>query len=98
VEPAHIPDNLPLLPFESSPHVWSFSKYKDTFHGEVMPHSVEELSQKKPTGQAPSHEGDEISLEKTPMTKSDESLVFLAGVMLLVIILILGYMYSNGRL
>jgi len=32
------------------------------------------------------------------MTKGDESLVFLAGVMLFVIILILGYMYSNGRL
>jgi hypothetical protein len=43
-------------------------------------------------------EVDDISLEKTPLTKEDESLVFLAGVMLLVIILILGYMYSNGRL
>ena len=32
-----IPANLPLLPFESSSHVWSFSRYKDVFHGETMP-------------------------------------------------------------
>ncbi len=95
---ADIPDNLPLLPFESSSHVWAFSKYKDTFHGEVMPHTVEELSKKQPIQEAVSHDDEGISLEKTPMTRGDESLVFLAGVMLLVIILILGYMYSNGRL
>lgn len=28
-----IPNNLPLKPFESSPHVWQFSKYKDVFYG-----------------------------------------------------------------
>lgn len=102
-----IPDNLPLLPFESSPHVWSFSRYKDVFHGEVMPNK-EELAQHT-TVVAPvvvpqkqvipdvSLE-DEIVVEKIPLNKNDESLVFLAGVMLLGIILILGYMYSNGRL
>lgn len=108
---SEIPDNLPLLPFESSPHVWSFSKYKETFHGETMP--SKEVSQEpaiklvitksvpesallsKP---AVNNDDEEISLEKTPLTRGDESLVFLAGVMLLVIILILGYMYSNGRL
>ena len=44
------------------------------------------------------YEEEQITLEKSPMTRGDESLVFLAGAMLLAIILILGYMYSNGRL
>ena len=109
-----IPGNLPLLPFESSPHVWSFSRYKDVFHGEVMPTTEKQISlntansseaiqfsqevlhsQSKPTA-TPSEE-DEVLFEKTPLTKGDESLVFLAGAMLLAIILILGYMSSNGR-
>jgi hypothetical protein len=41
---------------------------------------------------------EEIVAEAVPMTKGDESLVMLAGVMLVAILLILGYMYSNGRL
>ena len=53
---------------------------------------------KKPIKIGPVQEEEKIIVEKVPMTKGDESLVFLAGVMLLVIILILGYMYSNGRL
>lgn len=103
-----IPENLPLLPFESSPHVWSFSRYKDVFHGEVMPDKIEpehhqvsitplESVPQKHVIQDISLE-DEIVVEKMPLNKEDESLVFLAGVMLLGIILILGYMYSNGRL
>lgn len=103
-----IPEDLPIVPFESSPHIWSFSRYKDTFHGEVMPEKNPTIQNDTeqihvdpvPTKQVtvPVVEDVEIDLEKTPMTKGDESLVFLAGVMLLVIILILGYMYSNGRL
>lgn len=109
-----IPGNLPLLPFESSPHVWSFSRYKDVFHGETVPKKVEDkpLPQEKEVINPPQeviqeevskkHQeespDEEITLERTPLTKGDESLVFLAGVMLLVIILILGYMYNNGRL
>jgi hypothetical protein len=114
---APLPGNLPLLPFESSPHVWSFSKYKDVFHGEVMPQKEEPVTTKSSTpitkeysvpreetvqkplvARGNEEESEEVSLERTPMTKGDESLVFLAGVMLLAIILILGYMYSNGRL
>ncbi len=103
-----IPEGLPLLPFESSEQVWPFSKYKDVFHGEVMPSIVTEkqVDQDKrdirpgipPTQRIGPEDDIEIDLEKTPMTKGDESLVFLAGLMLFVIILILGYMYSNGRL
>ncbi len=108
-----IPSNLPLLPFESSPHIWSFARYKDFFHGEtpikeeiklitVMP--VEEktapvvIEEKPKPKVVPVKVEEDVVLEKIPLTKGDESLVFLAGVMLLVIILILGYMYSNGRL
>ncbi len=113
-----IPNNLPLLPFESSPHVWSFSKYKDTFHSEpkdkenkeeiqvitVMPRTVEKLVnpasflEKNEKSPDTTYQDKEVALEKVPLNRQDQSLVFLAGIMLLVIILILGYMYSNGRL
>jgi hypothetical protein len=112
-----IPNNLPLLPYESSPHIWSFSHYKNVFHKDielkeeikvitVMPkeeahlpvQSVKKTIYVKPNLEVIKVEEEEISSKKVPMTKGDESLVFLAGVMLLVIILILGYMYSNGRL
>ncbi len=113
-----IPEDLPLLPFESSPHVWSFARYKNVFHKENGPTKIEP-SQKQEENVPPvvptvassketqistekvessDTEEEEISVEKTPLTKGDESMVFLAGAMLLVIILILGYMYSNGRL
>jgi hypothetical protein len=100
---ALLPPNLPLVPFESSPHVWSFSEYKDTYHKDLpvsnQESSVEnskEVHVQKVDQKV--EEDEEILLEKTPMTKGDESLVFLASMMLFVIILILGYMYSNGRL
>jgi hypothetical protein len=106
VEP---PLDLPLLPFESSPHVWSFGKYKKVFHGEEKNNSSQEKEkQVSPVQPSPKntiaqalpvtpHE-EEIVAEAVPMTKGDESLVMLAGVMLVAILLILGYMYSNGRL
>lgn len=113
-----IPEDLPLLPFENSPHIWSFSRYKNVFHGDEGNNTVKGSKEipreefidntilEKPEPvvvhrqeqvKEPLVEEDFI-VEKTPLTKQDESLVFLAGIMLLVIILILGYMYSNGRL
>ncbi|MBP6888399.1 MAG: hypothetical protein KBC21_01730 [Candidatus Pacebacteria bacterium] len=119
------PENLPLVPFESSPHVWSFGRYKDTFHPEVQEENkvvlnvptflVEKEAPPQPkvaqtvavplttTTQNVSvpvkqPQEVEVDFEKTPITKGDESLVVLAGVMLLAIMLILGYMYGNGRL
>ena len=122
-KPNRIPEDLPLIPFESSPHIWSFARYKNVFHADVVPEeevkaiekSAEHIPMLQGSGQSvvqkivvmPTQEEhktnsddevEEILLEKTPMTKGDESLVFLAGLMLLAIILILGYMYSNGRL
>lgn len=114
-----IPENLPLLPFESSPHIWSFSKYKNIFYKEdipkeqireeiqvitVMPQEriVSEAIFSKPLQDKTSIKSgivdEEVVIKKIPYTKEDQSLVFLAGMMLLAIILILGYMYSNGRL
>lgn len=121
IKETHIPEDLPLRPFESSPHVWSFSRYKNVFHGGSPPPKeiVErEVEKPKPVFVEPKKEtfpsiakpqvdhfvpakkdnDQEIEFEKTPLTRGDESLVFLAGVMLFVIILILGYMYGNGRL
>jgi hypothetical protein len=123
-----IPDNLPLVPFESSPHIWSFGRYRDTFHRDqtedtasvlalkkeeviinsfpVLENSKELVYQKEAVS-TPEHvtqvvnlspKNVEIDFEKTPITKGDQSLVVLAGIMLLAIMLILGYMYSNGRL
>ena len=110
-----IPGNLPLLPFESSPHIWSFSHYKDIFHGgasekeeikviTVMPtekkqqESVyQQLIPEKPLIKKVML-NEEVTIEATPYSREDRSLVFLAGAMLFVIIMILGYMYSNGRL
>ena len=102
-----IPHNLPLVPFESSPHVWSFSDYKDVYHKDEN-EKAEVVNTKNSTPHVPSGVvtsepsyskiDEEIVLEKTSMTKGDEGLVVLASVMLFVIIIILGYMYSNGRL
>jgi hypothetical protein len=93
-----IPDNLPLVPFESSPHVWSFSEYKDIYHKESAISLPGNPSLSALSSPILKINDEEILLEKTPMTKGDESLVFLASTMLFVIIIILGYMYSNGRL
>lgn len=108
-----LPGNLPLLPFESSPHIWSFAKYKDVFHSEtkaqeeikvitVMPQEekVVEIVTKQPEIQPQTYvyKDIEVVLESLPLRKDDKPLVFLATIMLLAIILILGYMYSNGRL
>lgn len=121
---SELPDNLPLVPFESAPHVWSLGRYKDTFYSEskVEEKKIETLtttttyteekkevpvpvaterpasavvSQPIPPKKEPEVE---IDYEKTPISTGEESLVVLAGIMLLAIMLILGYMYGNGRL
>lgn len=123
---SELPDNLPLVPFESAPHVWSLGRYKDTFYGgpkveekkvEIPPAaavyakeqtevpvlvSVVTETPKPPVINQPTlvqkEPEVELDFEKTPISKGEESLVVLAGVMLLAIMLILGYMYGNGRL
>lgn len=115
-----LPENLPLLPFESSPHVWSFNKYKDVFHKDaqvkeeikvitVMPEKSVTTASSPLAPKVvitPESQGEiiqkindtEVVIKSVPFKKEDKPLVFLAVIMLFAIILILGYMYSNGRL
>jgi hypothetical protein len=48
-EETPIPHNLPLKPFEASPHVWQFSRYKDVFYGDSPQKSEpKEVVEEKP--------------------------------------------------
>lgn len=120
-----IPHNLPLRPFETSEHVWPFSRYRDVFFGEE--HYVKEVQkEQKEAVQQVESSISEVSLTKqsapisAPVQESplpvspvpvpqttlpgnshkggDDKLVVMACIMLLFILLLLGYMYSNGRL
>jgi hypothetical protein len=124
-----LPHNLPLRPFETSEHIWPFSRYRDIFYGEAEPsHSTEpprEAATKSippvPQTPIPFKTDDRIPAEEpqpapaeSPVVSSaghiipqddrravsvgDEKLVITACVMLLTLLLLLGYMYSNGRL
>ena len=93
IEESEPPLDLPVKPFESTSHVWPFSRYKDVFHGEVMP-----LLKKEEEEVVKEHVTETIHFTHTPLTGKDEKLVLLACSMLLVVLLLLGYMYSNGRL
>jgi hypothetical protein len=95
VEP---PENLPLRPFETTPHVWSFAQYKDIFHGDVMPQKEVKVVEKPPIVVPVFVPVAAPHTNSIPLDKKDESLVALASVCLLVILLLLGYMYSNGRI
>jgi hypothetical protein len=102
--PQHIdpPENLPLKPFESTPHVWPFSKYKEVFHGETMPVLQTEeralVNALTPT-QAPEIKAPKkVKIKRTGFDGEDEGLIFLTATTLLIILLLLAYMYSNGRI
>ncbi|MFA5132195.1 MAG: hypothetical protein WC444_02595 [Candidatus Paceibacterota bacterium] len=103
---AEIPHNLPLRPFESTESVWPFSRYKDIFFGEIMPTpKVEEGKDVKEAVKVVEKEKiiekhiviDNVRIAKTPLTGKDEKIIALAAAMLVVILLLLGYMYSNAR-
>lgn len=98
------PLNLPLKPFESTQHVWPFSKYKEVFHGDVMPPLSQE---ERVLVQGPTVKKDETEKEVVKKVRvkkiggfdgEDEGLIFLTGISLLIILFLLAYMYSNGRL
>lgn len=95
------PENLPLKPFESAPHVWPFSKYKEVFHGDVMPVLAPEeriLVKENTKKEEVSPVVKKIKIKRTGFDGEDEGLIFLTGTTLLIILLLLAYMYSNGRL
>jgi hypothetical protein len=130
-----LPHNLPLRPFETSEHIWPFSRYRDVFYGdnleetkdEIIPAPKQEIAKEAPIilhVEIPTLETSreesmikEIVPEKRvepsmrkevaepgpyrepiKLSGGDEKLVVTACVMLLVVLLLLGYMYSNGRL
>lgn len=101
-EHAAPPENLPLKPFESTPHVWPFSKYKEVFHGEVMtPLSEGErilVTQITKEGAEAAVAPKKITVKRTGFDGEDEGLIFLTAITLLIILLLLAYMYSNGRI
>jgi hypothetical protein len=115
-EAQHLPEGLPLKAFDSSEHVWTFSEYKEKFHGGVPTPLVKKEEKPKPapqilvevpkpspvpvqtlTPQGIPAKKKSIELDE-PLTGSDLSLIVVVSFLFLVIILLVGYMYSNGRL
>jgi hypothetical protein len=115
-----LPHDLPLRPFETSDHIWPFSRYKDVFYGEV---EHEEAPIAAPTPEPvlvqpqvstpPAPKVSEPPIVPIPPVvpvarpapapsvvpeKSEDKLVIIAFAMLVAVLLVLGYMYSNGRL
>lgn len=99
VKPVEIPDDLPMRPFESAPHIWPFSKYKQVFHGDVMPPLSEEerilANKNMPPKKVLTKK---VVVKRAGFDGEDEGLILMTGFSLLVIILLLAYMYSNGRI
>lgn len=100
-----IPSDLPLKPFDTSPQVLTFSTYKEIFHGEKVSEA-----EKIPPGQQ-IHKDELVHIPYTgviprryvfdptePLTGTDISLTFIVTLLLLTILLLIGYMYTNGRL
>ena len=86
---AEIPNNLPVKPFDSTNHILSFSKYKNVFFDEPIeknnqPDEISEIVE-------------DIFTSKVPVTREDKGLVTLAVVMLALVLLILSYMHTHGR-
>jgi hypothetical protein len=111
-----LPHNLPLRPFETSEHIWPFSRYKDvffgneeTFHPEPAPVPTVEVPKKEEVREVPTP-APVVVEKKQPqapavahiapaqLSKGDEKLVITAAIMLLCVLMLLGYMYQNGRL
>lgn len=108
-----IPEDLPLKPFESSPNVWTFSRYRDIFHGnekeEIEPEKkevvVDKIITEKPKEEVIKNietekilKPKELVLNKVPLTKKDEEIIASIGMFLLIVILMVIYMYLNNRL
>lgn len=123
VKQSSLPDNLPLRPFETSPHVWSFSKYKDVFHADtstplaplqaksvasrviVPEEQKQEISYRAPEKQpellpheVQAYDAPEIIVAKTSLTKKDEVMIAFGAALLLAAVLLILYMFNNGRL
>jgi hypothetical protein len=127
------PHNLPLRPFETSEHIWPFSRYRDVFYGDVLdsgppPEKIVKVHVEEPPIPQPTPEVIKVSApepiqvapapvepekiqpisfrpdsipkksQTVSSSKGEDKLVMTATIMLFAILLLLGYMYSNGRL
>lgn len=90
-----IPENLPLKLYDFSPHAVPFSQYK-----EMVYDTMEEGQGEVLNSGGEKNSAEEVSPAKanTSSFEAETKLVILASVMLLTIMLLLGYMYTNGRL
>jgi hypothetical protein len=108
-----LPEDLPLKPFDSSPHTWTLSTYKDLFHGsEVMTETPQQnvlditpsLEMKPDTSlrekipSQPVYSAPKQRAMRDPLSGDDMSLTVVVSLLFLVILLLLGYMYGNHRL
>ena len=101
-----IPHNLPLKPFDASPHVVPFSEYKKSFHGKTEEDKIEVVNQPSVVKQVPVIPSQNYNVPKVtklsrkhaPLSKSEKELIVTATTLLFFILLLLSYMYSNGRL
>lgn len=88
------PDNLPLKPFETSEKVIPLAEYKEVFHNEkeevATPAPLLVTKEEKDTVK--------VTVKRSGFDGEDEGLIVLTGFMLLIILLLLTYMYTNGRL
>lgn len=93
VEP---PENLPLKPFVTTPNVVPFSEYKTNYESVKKDAGAVVEEHKEQT-----HEAEvikKVRIERSRFDMEDEGLIMLTGSMLLIILLLLAYMYTNGRL
>jgi hypothetical protein len=84
-----LPENLPLKPFDSTDHSMPLATYKEVYHKENEP-----LKEEKNVEEKHIH----VTIKRTRLDGEDEGLIMLTGTMLLIILLLLAYMYTNGRL
>ncbi len=88
------PDNLPLKPFETTSKVIPLAEYKEVFHNEkeevATPAPLPVTKEEKDTVK--------VTVKRSGFDGEDEGLIVLTGFMLLIILLLLTYMYTNGRL
>ena len=113
-----LPHDLPLRPFETSDHIWPFSRYRDVFYGEVdhgeavTPVSLPVVeSRESPVTPVSEVKSEVVKIARSEpvfrplaprtseiQTPGDDKLVIIACAMLVAVLFVLGYMYSNGRL
>lgn len=92
-----LPENLPLKVYEHSPHAIPFSQYRDTVYGIIEEEQEGGAYEEGSSIIVPEVEINSTST-KVSAFEAETKLVILASVMLLTIMLLLGYMYTNGRL